>query len=217
MLTKLPALAATLWLLSCARPVKPYAIRDYPDTLQPWLTRVINTGIVGYDTATIFIRTNATDSEISMLGNAENPILRAIALEEMTHRPGFNHNQVFMTHLNDTAIIIEDVGEWGIRPTAITDFMIHQGRWKTNAARDSIADEIILHNDNPRSAYLALDFLPFRPDYHDHITRMVLRDRDDIQEIEYALFALAKYRRKADIPLIKDVLLTHGSELTENS
>jgi len=181
-----------------AKPIPPFAIRDYPDTLQPWLTR-------------------ATDSEISMLSHAENPILRSIALYEMTHRPGFHHNQVMFTHLDDTAIICEDVGEWGIQPWSITDCMIHNGRWRTEAARDSLASEVILHHDGLRSAYTALTFDTLRPEYHDHLTRMILRDKDYSPEIEDALYALAKYKRKEDIPSIKNILSTYKYRFTDAS
>ena len=68
MLTKRPAfVAALLCLLSCTQHPATYAIRDFPDTLQRWLTRAINTGIVGYDAATVFIRDHASDSEITLL------------------------------------------------------------------------------------------------------------------------------------------------------
>jgi hypothetical protein len=197
-----------------ARPIPPFAIRDYPDTLQPWLTRAINTGIVGYDTATKFIETHATDSEISMLSLAENPILRSIALYQMTHCPRFNHNQVMFTHLDDTAIIFEDVGEWGIQPWSVTDYMIGNGRWKTEAARDNLANEVILHHDGLRSAYTALQFATLRPEYHDHLTRMIQRDKDYSREIEYALYALAKYKRKEDIPSISNVLSSYKYRFT---
>jgi hypothetical protein len=180
MLTKFTRVAAVaICLLSCATRSKYfYAIRDYPDMLQPWLTRVVNTGIVGYDTATEFIGSHATDEEISMLSEAENPIPRTIALYQMTHRPGYNHNQVMTTHLDDTAIIFEDMGEWGIQFWSVTDCVIHNGRWRTDAARDSLANEIILHHDGLRSAYTALQFDSLRPEYHDHITKMILRNRD---------------------------------------
>jgi hypothetical protein len=52
----------------------------------------------------------------------------------MTHRPGYNHNQVMTTHLDDTAIIFEDMGEWGIQFWSVTDCVIHNGRWRTDAA-----------------------------------------------------------------------------------
>jgi hypothetical protein len=196
-------------------PPPPYAIRDLPAALQLPATRAVNTGIVGYDTATRYIRTKATDSEISLLSQAENPILRAIGLDEMTHRPHFNHNKVLMANLDDTAGIFEDVGEIWVQPAATTviDYIINRGRWKSTAARDTLAKEVILHHDNLSSGYEALYFLPPLPEYHDHITKMIVRDRDYNREIEYALTALAKYKRREDIPLIKDIFLTCESRL----
>jgi hypothetical protein len=211
MLTKLTVLAAILCLSSCGRHRTSYAIRDFPDTLQPWLTRAVNTGIVGYDTAATYIRAHATDGEIIQLSQAENPILRAIALYEMTHRPGLNHLDILLAHLDDTAIIMKDYGEWGLQQRSVTDNMILQAGWKTEAARDTVANEIILHYDHLGSAYTALRRFGPKPQYYSHIREMALRDGLLDEELLDALFGLAKYKKKEDIPLIKGIISERGS------
>lgn len=95
--------------------------------------------------------------------------------------------------------------------------MIHNGQWKTEADRDTLANEVVIQHDNLQSAYDALGFLALRPEYHDHIIKMVLRDGDYQRKIERALYALATYRRKTDVSLIKESLLLHRSRFTAAS
>ncbi len=194
------------------KPIPPYAIRDFPAALQPYLTRTINTGIVGYDTATTYIRAHATDGEIIQLSQAENPILRAIALYEMTHRPGLNHLDILLAHLDDTAIIMKDYGEWGLQQRSVTDNMILQAGWKTEAARNTVANEIILHYDHLGSAYTAsfADLVQNRSTIVISV-EMALRDGLLDEEVLDALFGLAKYKKKEDIPLIKAIVEDRGS------
>lgn len=216
MLAKPIAIAALLFLASCVQPhPKRYAIRDFRDSLQPWLVSAVDAGAIGYDTGYRFIKAHASDSEIVQLSQAENPMLRAIALEEMTHRPNFNHAYVMMTHLYDTAFIMELIGETGERFITVTDRMILWGRWTTDSARNTLADSVVLHHDNLLSAYTALAFLPVTSKYYSHIRQMALRNRAYNGEVDYALIALAKYRRKADIPVILQLLQENRYRLSE--
>jgi hypothetical protein len=210
-------LTAAIFLCSCShRNTPPYAIRDFDPSLQPYLTQAIGTGIVGFDTATRYIESHATDDQIARLSQAENPILRAIALREMIRRPGFNHFNVIIGHLDDTAIIAWDAGEWGTKFCSVSDDMVSNGRWKTEADRARTADEIIRRHDYLAAAYTAMDFMPLKPDYYPHLKVMVLRDQP-IQRIEEALLALAKYKKKEDIPEIKLLLIQNAWQMSSAS
>jgi hypothetical protein len=204
-----PVIIVILTCLGCARhPTPPYAIRDFPDSLQPWLIRAVNSGFVdNYDTATEYLKNHLSDSAILLLSFAENPILRATALERMVKRPGFNHQRVMWAHLDDTAIIPERYEEYQHGFSTVTDHMIEYGGWKTEHDRDSLANEIILHHSYLLSACDALSFMPAPPQYYEHIKRIVVSDRMFERHLGYALFALASYRKKEDIALIKATML----------
>jgi len=90
----------------------PYAIRDFKKTLQPYLTEVVSKGIVGYGNAAYYIKLNATDKELRQLSRCEHPVLRAVALRGMLSRPSFNHYDLVMDNLDDTAMVAVDWGEW---------------------------------------------------------------------------------------------------------
>ena len=107
-----------------------YAIRDFKKTLQPYLTEVVSKGIVGYDTTTYYINLNATDKELRQLSRCEHPVLRAVALRGMLSRPSFNHYEVVMNNLDDTAMVAVDWGEWGLKYFRVSDDMLHESKWK---------------------------------------------------------------------------------------
>lgn len=201
-----------LLFLSCRSGDKKLAaIRDFGPSLRPWLVRAAGTGIAGYDTATRFIEAHATDKELMSLSRSEQPLLRAIALETMMNRPSFDHFKVIMDHLDDTAIITMDAGEWGFRQRTVSDFLVEScGKWKTIADRAKTMDAILLHHDYLRAAYSCLWRVELTAAYYPHLRKMAQQDRD-YEEIEDALYALAQYRKKEDVSLIKSIILRNLS------
>lgn len=222
MLTKLTVLGPTInfavvvMLSACApRHQPPYSIRDFPDSLQPALNRAVS---VGYfeprDSDIAYFDTHFSDSEISLLSRAEIPLLRAIALRQMSVRPGFNMPDIIMTHLDDTAIVPYGHDRSRLRFASEVDYMIDNAEWKTASGRDSLADVLILHHNNLQAAYAALRFTPPLPKYYEPIKTMATRKRVFRFDTEVALAALAKYRKKEDIPLIAAILWRNERDLS---
>ncbi len=192
------------------------AIRDFSSTLQPILVGAISTGIVGHDDATLYIEAHVTDKELVKLSRSEHPILRAIAFRGMLERQTFDHFRVIMDHLDDTAIVAVYAGEWGIWYRTISDFIIMNGKWKTIGDKKTTIDEIIKKHDYLRSAYSALPGIELKEEYYPHIKAMVERDRE-FELREGALYALARFRRKGDVPLIRDILSSNIGRLGDGS
>lgn len=195
---------------SCSQNVKNnYAIRDFSKTLQPYLTEVVSQGIVGYDPATAFIEKNATDKELKHLSQCEHPVLRALAFREMLKRPTFDHFDLMMTNLDDTAIVATDAGEWGVEYRRVSDDMLIHGKWKDTAARRKTIEEIILKHNFLTGAYRRAGWVAPNEKFYASIKQMVQQKRgmyDNYDQIENALFALAAYKKAEDIPLIKEKL-----------
>ncbi|HEY8972260.1 MAG TPA: hypothetical protein VIM64_24315 [Puia sp.] len=203
-------------VLSCVRQeIRSPAIRDFRPSLQTGLIAAVAEAHVGYEGA-YFIRQNATDCELIQLSYCEHPILRAYALAEMTHRPSFDHMKVMLEHLDDTAKIFVDHGEWGLEIRTVSDNMIENGRWKTPADRQRLIDEILRHHHTLRSAFTCLWHVDTAEKYYGSLKEMVVQDRD-YTEREQALYALAKCRRAEDIPLIKDILLSNTFMMSSRS
>ncbi|HSZ86644.1 MAG TPA: hypothetical protein VK787_11475 [Puia sp.] len=89
-----------------------YAIKDFRRSLQPYFFKIVSNGVVMYyDSA---LRNMVTGKELIELSQSEHPILRASAFREILYRKSFNHFDILMNHLDDTADVATDAGEFGI-------------------------------------------------------------------------------------------------------
>jgi hypothetical protein len=210
-------LGAILLISSCDRSDrKSYAIRDFDQSLQPYLRRCVTTGVVGDDSATAFINANASDKELILLSRCEHPILRAVALSEMQRRLSFDHFSLIMTHLDDTAVVATYAGEWGIRFKTVSDYIIENGRWKTDDDRKRTIDEIIKKHDYLKSAYTGVSRIGSNEKYYPFVKEMAGREIL-FEDRENALYTLAAFKRREDIPYIKEILLINHGVLTGSS
>jgi hypothetical protein len=197
-----------------------FAIRDFNKTLQPYLVTVVSKGIVGYDTATSYICRHTTDEEIKQLSQSEFPVLRAVAFREMLDRPTFDHYNLMMSNLDDTAIVATNAGEWGIRFMRVSDDMLQHGKWKDTVTKKKTINEIILKHNYLSAAYYKILDVKSERVYYPIIKKMYQSERsfcDDFEEIEYALCALAAYRKTEDIPAIKELILSNSWRISELS
>jgi len=189
-------------------------------TLQPYLTKVVSQGIVGFDPATKFIEKHTTDKELEQLSKSEHPVLRAVAFREMLERPSFNHFDLMMNNLDDTAIVATDAGEWGLWYFRVSDDMLMNGRWRDSATRGRTIEEIILKHNFLTCAYLRAGWVETNEKFYPAIKEMVQRERgqfDTYEQKSKAVYALAAFKKKEDIPLIKEILqqnIWHGDETT---
>lgn len=218
-------------LASCGSDNKyPYAIRDFSTDLQPKLTEVVSTGIVGYDPAESYIKAHIADKDLIKLSKCEHPVLRAFAFREMLTRKSFNHFDLMMNNLDDTAIVATYAGEWGIWYRTVSDDMLGNGHWKDSASRNKTIDAIIKHHNYLRSAYIKLQGIQLKSEYYPYIKEMARHNTNyndesngmtfniiEFNEIEYALYALAGYKKKEDIEIIKDLLMKNSWRMTDIS
>jgi hypothetical protein len=198
-----------LSFLSCKNDNKnSYAIRDFKKSLQPYLTDIVSKGIVGYDTAIRYLKANTTDKELNRLSSSEHPVLRAVAFRAMLARPGFNHFDLLMSHLDDTAIVATDEGEFGIRYATISDDIIHHSKWPNINEKNKTVDKVITEHNYLRSAYTILHKTELPEKYYKYIKEMTQRERP-FDEIELALYGLARFKKTEDIIIIKRLLLSN--------
>ncbi len=201
-----------------------YAIKDFRKSLQPFLFNIISKGIVTYhDSSQI---KSITDDELVRLGKSENSVLRATALMEMLDRSSFNHFDIVMNHLDDTAIVATDNGEFGIRFETASDYLIGRTSWETAQARDKTIESVLTKHNYLSSAYNILTNIEAQEKYYPFIKDMATRPRRldryegyelGFYEIEYALYGLAKFREKEDVQLLKNKLMNHVWDLSDVS
>jgi len=222
---QLIVLLLILIICSCNKSSKyHYAIKDFPDKLQPYLTKIVEKGIVMHSDSAL--RLLATDSELERLGISEHPILRAAAFREMLNRKSFNHFDIVMKHLDDTALVFTEAGEFGIWDRTVSDDILLEAEWKTQEEKNKTVDQVLTKHNYLRTAYLALQSLEPQERYHPYIKDMATRPRRldpsegyelGFGDIEYALYGLAKFREKEDVQIIKKKLMEHVWKLSDVS
>jgi len=201
-----------------------YAIKDFRKSVQPFLIEIVTKGIVTHhDSAKI---KSITDDELIRLGKSENPILRATAIREMFDRNSFNHFDILMNHLVDTSVVATDNGEFGIRLETVSDYLIGRSSWETAQSRDKTIESVLTKHNYLSSAFNILTNIEAQEKYYTFIKDMASRPRRldpyegyelGFDDIEYALYGLAKFKKKEDIPLIKNKLLEHVWKLSDVS
>lgn len=222
---QLVILLLTFIFYSCDNSSKyPYAIKDFREKLRPHLIKMVEKGIVmGGDSV---LRHMATDAELVRLGRSEHPILRAAAFREMLERKSFNHFDIIMAHLDDTALVFTDAGEFGIWNRTVSDDILQEAGWKTQQSKAKTIEQVLSKHNYLRSAYIILKELEPQEKYYPFIKDMAIRPRwlDPYEgyelgfgDIEYALYGLAKFKKKKDIDVIKQKLMKHIWELSDVS
>lgn len=183
-----------------------YTIRDFPDQHQRYLYDIITSGVVGLSPSEDSLSMKFPNEELKKLSKSEHPLLRAVALRLLLERAGVDHQSLILSHLDDTALISMDYGEWGFRHTTVADDVLDHSTWKTEEDREVIVRKVLADHNNLHAAYKILHRTEPKPEYYLHIKKMIGRGKW-FEETEGALYLLARYKKKEDIPVIKDVML----------
>ncbi len=190
-----------------------YAIKDFRKSLQPYLFKIVSEGIVMYTDSAL--KNMATDDELIRLGRSEHPVLRASAFREMLERKSFDQHKLISGHLNDTAMVLSDRGEFGTAYRMVTDDILLSTFWTSRETRHKIIEKIIREHNYLTAAYTILDNLEPQENLYPFIKDMATRSRRlsyegyelGFDDIEYALYGLAKFKRKDDVGIIRKVLM----------
>lgn len=203
--------------LSCKEDTNyPYAIKDFRKTLQPALAGLVNSGVVNYGDDYDFLKRNATQEELRKLTNCEHPILRAEALFIITLKDTIDNFALVMGHLDDTARVLVDVGEFGYQTYMVTDYLLQNSIWKTQAEHDITLDTVIMQHNYLSSAYNRLRRIPKTEKYYPFIRQMALRQTSS-DNLQAAAIQLGEYGRPEDIPVIKNIFEDNILDLNEES
>lgn len=190
----------------------PYAINDFRASLQSNLIDIVNQGIVGFDKSTRYVQTHCTNEQLKKLSLSEHPILRAVALRALTERKDVDNFELVMSHLDDTAIIAMDAGEWGVWFRTVSDDLIGSSTWRSEEEKNKTIKKVITQHNYLQSAYTIVSKIKLTEEYYPYIKKMIDKERP-FDELEYALYALASYKRKEDVSLIKQKLMKHDWKL----
>ena len=183
-----------------------YAIKDFSKLLRPHLETIVTKGYTaGYDSSEEYIEEKATNEELNKLCYSEHPILRAVAIVVALERKKGDHFDFIVSHLDDTATIAVEEGEFGIHFKKVADYMIEEAKWKTLTDREKIIDEVIFKHNDLHSAYKILPRISAKEKYYKYIRKMAVRDKWNYENQD-ALYALSKFKKKDDVDVIKNEL-----------
>lgn len=200
-----------------------YAIKDFGKSLNPHLTKIVSNGIVMYSDSAL--RNIASDKDLNQLTQSEHPVLRASAFRELFYRNPLKNFDIVMSHLDDTAMVRTDGGEFGIFSNKVSDDILQEAKWKTKEEKNKTIDKVLSKHNYLRSAYVILLKIDPQEKYYNYIKDMATRPRrlsyDDFEmgfgDIEFALYGLAKFKKQEDIKIIKKQLLENVWRLSHIS
>ncbi|MFT4022233.1 MAG: hypothetical protein QM664_00455 [Flavihumibacter sp.] len=202
--------ALVFLILSCKeRNGYTYAIKDFRKAVQPGLFKIVEKGFVSESDSTL--AGMATDEELKKLTHSEHPVLRASAFREMIKRNSFDHLSLILHHLDDTALVATDGGEFGIWYRMVSDDILQEYNWKSQEEKNKVVDEVITRHNYLRAAYLILPEIDPDEKYYPYIKLMATRPRRlsnagyelDFDDVEYALYGLAMFKKREDVKIIK--------------
>jgi len=168
----------------------------------------------------------ASDAELLRLSQSEHPILRAAAFREMWNRKSLNHQDLMLNHLDDTALVFTDAGEFGIWDRTVSDDILQQAFFLNEEERSRVIDTVLFRYNYLQSAYIVLKQLEPKEKYYAYIKDMALRPRRidpregnelGFGDIEFALYGLAKFQKKDDVKLIRERLMKHYWKMSDIS
>lgn len=203
--------------ISCGKEQRyTYTLSDFPPKYRQLLVSVLNAGIAGSDSAENVIRAKFSDKLLRKLSASEHPILRVVALRELLNRNSIDHQSLILSHLSDTAWVCIDMGEWGYTLRYVSDDLLDHASWKTEKEKEVVVKKVITEHKYLRSAYNILMRMEPDEEYYLHIKDMIEHDRVFL-DLEFAAYALAKFKRKEDIPVIRDLLIKNYYDMGEQS
>lgn len=185
-----------------------YAIKDFRSSLQTELTELVNHGIVY---ANNNLSKHASVDELMKLSNAESPVLRGIACRTLLENDSINLTDFIYNHLDDTATIIINLGEFGLQFTTVTDDLLTESKWETEEEKEKCVDKVIKEHSRLATAYKKVMYAPLKPEYYPIIRKMVTANKTG-DLIEQALYALARYQKKEDIPFIREYIENYTAD-----
>lgn len=150
-----------------------YAVKDFQKSLQPHRTNILSKGIVMYYDSSL--RHMATDEVLMQLIQSEHPVIRASAFRELLRRNSVNRFDILMSHLDDTAIVETDAGEFGIWSRTVSDDILQEAYWKTEDEKDKTVEQVITRHNYLRSAYTILGQLEPQEKYYRFVKDMATR------------------------------------------
>jgi len=198
----------SVFIISCQKYSKYNSISDFPKDLQAHLKEVVDGGILFYEYRDL--DSMITDNELLRLTKSEHPLLRVYALSRIFERPSMEHFDLMMSHLDDTALVNVDRGEFGIRQVFVSDYMLEEGKWKSYESRNKTMEEVLKNHNYLLSAFDIPEKMELNETHLPYIRKIVNGFASHEGTIRFGrfgsferiLYTLASFQKEEDIQLV---------------
>jgi len=173
-------------------------VSDFEGAQQVVLKRILSDGfadVLNKQDDSLF-----AEQDLLRLTNAESPLLCAVALDELKRRQGTGFGKIGTNHLDDTAFVLHDHGEFGLGFETVTDVALEMSEWPDSLSRMGLLKRLLEQPYKHRSVYFALrnldsisSFYPVIRQMAFQYTRVVDGYEKRFDERENALYALARF------------------------
>lgn len=157
----------------------------------------------------------ATDSELGMLTDDKNTIVKNYAFLALIYKKSTASFSVVMKHLHDTSTVEHISGDVGM-PWKTNDIFLlsvlpsrgNLNTYKLTPSQTFTIDSILLTDPSYRTNYsdFALRSMPAAPSFYQKIRTIALAGKEQV-----AFVILARYQNKNDIDIIANALKAHES------
>jgi len=206
---------------SCVRNKQyPYKTSDFRPDLRKQLEKLVSENqLPSKDTvARNFLEKECTKEELLQILNCENPLLRIVAYRTIVNRQDKDFLKILLTHLNDTAKVTWWYYDDAADVFSVSDLMIRKAEDRnklTQKEKDILVDSVLLKYPYLRvSTWMIQDIYP-QEKYYSLIKKRANIKTERCGEQMSACYALSKFKKKEDIPLLKEKFIKCDVDCSE--
>lgn len=198
-------------LSSCTQEKKyPYKTSDFRPELEKHLNKIVAIGKLSNTPDTLtrnFLRDSCTKKEILHLLSCESPLIRITAYRAIVNRNELDYFSILKNHLDDTTKV-----EWWYYDDAAGDFMvsdlmirkaIENRRILSQAQKDTLVGLVLLKHPYLEISNWMIQEIKPNEKYYSLIRKRATTVTERCGEQMGASYALAKFKKANDIPLLK--------------
>ena len=210
----------TLTIVSCGQTEKyPYKISDFKPELKNHIEKIIAEKALSYNPDTLainFLNDSCTKEELVKLLDFENPLVRVRAYRAIVNRNEPDYFSILLNHLDDTTKVT-----WWYFDDAASDFMVSDLMIRkvvgtrnllSQPQKDILIDMVLTKHTYLRTAEWIINNIEPKEKYYSIIKNFAQKEINNCHDLSNT-YALAKFKKQEDIPLIKK----NFSEYTDNS
>lgn len=198
----------TFTVVGCGQSEKyPYEISDFKPELQIHIQKIIDEGELSYNPDTlalIYLKDSCTKEELLRLLLFDNPLVRIRAYRIIVNRNESDYFSILLNHLNDTAKVVWWYYDDAADSFMVSDLMIKKVESKgklSELEKDSLVDVVLTKYNHLKTADWMIKEIEPQEKYYSIIRKAAQKERNCCDDLSNT-YALAKFKKKEDIPLI---------------